>query len=300
MLPASVNYASESCPPASLTGTLKAVTRHNGPATAKMTKSVLSGMCGLAARHDAIDRNPVRDAGPIKMPTKSVPKALSVEDARLLIKRLAADDVARARDVPDLVRFMLATGVRIGEAAAVTWDVVDLDCGTVAITRTVVRVRHQGLLAKETKTDAGQRTLELPAWATEMLAARDAGTTGPVFPAPKGGWRDPSNTQGDLRDAFAAADFGWVTSHVLRKTVATVMDQAGLSSRAAADQLGHVNPSMTADVYMGRRVAATGAARPWPSSTSGHDLGRSRRSSPCEALIASRLDPYRPGRGAAR
>ncbi len=27
----------------------------------------------------------------------------------------------------------------------------------------------------------------------------------PVFPAPLGGWRDPCNTQADLRDAFATA-----------------------------------------------------------------------------------------------
>jgi integrase len=35
---------------------------------------------------------------------------------------------------------------------------------------------------------------------------------------------------------------------------------AGLSSRAAADQLGHANTSMTTDVYFGRKVLATGAA----------------------------------------
>jgi integrase len=82
----------------------------------------------------------------------------------------------------------------------------------------------------------------------------------PVFPAPLGGWRDPSNTQADLREAFVAAGFDWVTSHVFRKTVATLMDHAGLSSRAAADQLGHANTSMTTGVYFGRKVAATGAA----------------------------------------
>ena len=89
-----------------------------------------------------------------------------------------------------------------------------------------------------------------------------------MFPAPLGGWRDPSNTQADLRDAFTAAGFDWVTSHVFRKTVATLMDHAGLSSRAAAglssraaaDQLGHANTSMTTDVYFGRKVATTGAA----------------------------------------
>jgi integrase len=82
----------------------------------------------------------------------------------------------------------------------------------------------------------------------------------PVFPAPLGGWRDPSNTQADLRDAFTTAGYDRVTSHVFRKTVATVMDQAGLSARAAADQLGHASSSMTTDVYFGRKIAATGAA----------------------------------------
>jgi hypothetical protein len=36
---------------------------------------------------------------------------------------------------------------------------------------------------------------------------------------------------------------------------------AGLSARAAADQLGHAQVSMTKDHYFGRRIAATGAAR---------------------------------------
>lgn len=72
--------------------------------------------------------------------------------------------------------------------------------------------------------------------------------------------RDPSNTQADLRDALERAGFGWATPHTLRKTVTTLMDQAGLSARAAADQLGHAKASMTQDVYIGRRIAVTGAA----------------------------------------
>jgi hypothetical protein len=82
-----------------------------------------------------------------------------------------------------------------------------------------------------------------------------------VFPAPLGVWRDPTSTQADLRDAFTAAGFDWVTSHVLRKTVATLMDHAGLSSCAVADQLGHANTSMTTDIYFSRMIAATGARR---------------------------------------
>ena len=98
----------------------------------------------------------------------------------------------------------------------------------------------------------------------DRLEATDGDRDGrPVFPAPLGGWRDPSNTQADLRDAFTAAGFDWVTTHVFRKTVATLMDHAGLSSRAAADQLGHANTSMTTEVYFGRKVAATRHVLSW-------------------------------------
>jgi integrase len=81
-----------------------------------------------------------------------------------------------------------------------------------------------------------------------------------VFPAQLGGLRDPSNTNADLRDALDLAEFDWVTTHTFRKTVATWMDEAGLSARAAADQLGHAQPSMTQDVYFGRKARVTGAA----------------------------------------
>ena len=81
-----------------------------------------------------------------------------------------------------------------------------------------------------------------------------------MFPAPLGGLRDPSNTQADLREAFAAAGFGSITSHALRKTTATLLDAAGLSAREIADQLGHAKPSLTQDTYLGRKVASTRAA----------------------------------------
>ena len=248
---------------------LRVIADKHGPAMAKMTKSVLSGVCGLAARHDALERNPVRDTGSIESSAKKAPKALSADEARKLLTKLNADEEATKADVPDLVAFMLATGCRIGEATAVTWDVLDLDAGTVDIRSTVVRVKGQGLVRKSTKTASGSRTLLLPPWCVEKLRSRASGVRppddgarpeAPLFPAPLGGWRDPSNTQADLRCAFSNAGFGHITSHALRKTTATMLDHAGLSARAIADQLGHANPSLTQDVYLGRQVASTGAA----------------------------------------
>jgi integrase len=77
---------------------------------------------------------------------------------------------------------------------------------------------------------------------------------GPVFPDRFGGLRDPHNTLGDLRRALDMAGYRWVTSHVFRKTVATVLDDAGLSARHIADQLSHARPSMTQDNYLARRA----------------------------------------------
>ena len=247
---------------------LRAVSAAHGPAMAKMTRSVLSGMCGLAARHDAIDRNPVRDVGAISSKPKKAPRAMTIEQVRDLRTKLAQDEKAVGRDLPDFVAFMLATGLRIGETAAVTWDALDLDAGIVEVRGTVIRLKGRGLWLKPAaKSRAGSRTLALPSWCVEMLRRRRdnrpkafrADVT-PVFTAPLGGLRDPSNTQADLREAFDAAGYGWVTSHSLRKTTATLLDGAGLSARAIADQLGHANPSLTQDVYLGRKVASTGAA----------------------------------------
>ncbi|RTL69416.1 MAG: site-specific integrase [Pseudonocardiaceae bacterium] len=235
-----------------------------GTAAAKTTRTVLSGMVGLAVRHDALDRNPVRDVGRIESDTSSA-KSLTLDQARDLRGKIAADEKAIESDLVELTDFMLATGLRIGEACAVTWDALDLDAGTVEVRGTVVRVPRAGLLLKwRTKSRSGFRTLELPTWAVAMLKARQNRATanewGVVFTAPMGGLRDPSNTQADLRVVFAAAGYSWVTSHVYRKTVATMMDAAGLSARAAADQLGHAKVSMTQDNYFGRKVAKTGAA----------------------------------------
>lgn len=247
---------------------LTAVTAQHGSAAARTVRSVLSGMAGLAARNDAIDRNPVRDAGRIKNGRKKAPTALNEAEARQLLAVLTYDDRAISRDLVDLVAFMLATGARIGEACALRWAEVDFDRQLVSITGTVVRIPGRGLVISATKTTTSNRVLRLPGWIVELLHTRRGHATKknepaddmPVFPAPLGGLRDRSNTQAHLREAFDRAGFGSITSHALRKTTATLLDTAGLSAREIADQLGHAKPSMTTDVYLGRQVASTRAA----------------------------------------
>src|SRR5207248_2357278 len=118
----------------------------------------------------------------------------------------ATDERAVEADLPDLTAFMLGTGVRIGEALAVLWYQVDLEAGTVQITHTIARIKHEGLIRKATKSTAGERLLHLPDWTVAMLRARHA--TGirldePVFADTRRGYRDPSNTRRALRAALS-------------------------------------------------------------------------------------------------
>jgi integrase len=64
-----------------------------------------------------------------------------------------------------------------------------------------------------------------------------------------------------------------VTSHVFRKTCATILDTAGQTPRAVADQLGHAQVSMTQNYYFGRRIvnpAAADALDAWHEENENH------------------------------
>lgn len=258
---------------------LRTVEDKHGPATAKLARSVLSGVAGYCTRRDLLPQNPVRDTSAITVKTDTKP-ALEPDDVRTLRSRLAADPVAVARDLPEFVDIMLATGVRISEAAAFRpidlhmWRNASVDeeeMARIDVSGNIVRVTGRGLVRQDHRDENSKlrvRTLKLPQWAVEMLKDRIAEMVeggllmieGPLFPAPRGGWRDRSNTARDLRDAFDAAGYGWVTSHTFRRTVATVADRAGLSPTAGAAQLGHRRPSMTQDRYHDRRYTDTGVA----------------------------------------
>jgi len=64
----------------------------------------------------------------------------------------------------------------------------------------------------------------------------------------------------ELREARGTDALAWITTHTFRKTAATILDEAALSARLVADQLGHSRPSMTQDVYLGRRAVDSQAA----------------------------------------
>jgi integrase len=230
----------------------------------KVTPDAVAGRC----RWVTTPPTRVRDVAKIKRgKRKERPRALTVTETDEAISKVRTDSQAVVQDVVDLTDFMFGTGLRIGEALGLAEDAVDLETGTLEVCQITVRLSGLGtILQPRPKTDAGWRIIALPPNIVELCRRRIAAIDNPerlLFPGVQGGARNPSNANRDMKAALVRAnpELSWVTSHTCRKTVATRLDEAGLSAREIADHLGHAKPSMTQDVYMGRGVASAAAAR---------------------------------------
>ncbi|MBH0121587.1 site-specific integrase [Rhodococcus sp. CX] len=258
---------------------LDEIATHNGPAVAKRCRSVLSGMFRLAARYGAIQHNPVREVRPVKA-TRTERTFLTAADVRTIVggmrssttplppapgakrqtSRITVSEYAREADIADPILFLACTGARIGEALALRWQDVDLDAGTVTITGHVVTAKGQPLARVDgAKSESGVRTLHIPPIAVDMLRTRLESPMSAlsvyVFPSSTGNVRDPNSFRKPWRRVASALGYEGLGTHAFRKAVATEIDAAGLSSRVAADVLGHAQVSMTTDAYFARNRA---------------------------------------------
>lgn len=236
---------------------LQKLLRDKGYATAKVTRTVLSGICGWLVRQDGLRVNPVRDVNRLEADRDRTARALTPAEVRQWLALLDADAEAQRKDLPELARFILATGLRLGEALGVRWSDLDLERGVLSVERTVIRVKGEGLRASRLKSRTSYRVLMLPGWCLTLLRDRRVrlgGFEGPVFADSRGGYRDRNNVGAAFRQVRTGTEFDWVKPHTYRKTVATMLDGSGATARMIADQLGHARISMTQDVYMGRRA----------------------------------------------
>jgi integrase len=232
--------------------------------SAKIVKTVIGNVCQFGVRVGAFETNPARNIGRIESkkakhrPQKA--RALTKDEVFQLFGKLDVDEDACAADLPDLVRLFLATGERTGEALAADWADFDQDARQLTMAGNVIRATGKGKILNRGKTENSVRPIPLPDWCVIMLDNRHATlgrpVSGPIFPSSTGTVREASNVRNRAWNPFKArAGFEWVTFRTFRKTVATLLDEAGLTARKIADILGHARPSMTQDVYMGRQTA---------------------------------------------
>lgn len=244
--------------PARLDAALRSMRNAHGPTMARQARTVVRGGLQLAVLNNVLATNPVRDVEFIR--SRSRPKgavALTGDELRELLIKVRTSDVCARSDLSDPITLFIATGWRRSEVLGLQWPDFDAAAGTVAMTGKVVRQRGKGLVrVPEPKTAAGWRTTPLPSFAVATLIERRGRTfTGEqqvIFPSSTGTLRDPENFSGQWRKARDELGVPDITSHSFRKTLADLIDDAGLSARIAADHLGHAKVSMTQDRYMSR------------------------------------------------
>lgn len=157
--------------------------------------------------------------------------------------------------------FIAITGVRKGEALALTWRDVDLESGVIHIRGTLARVDGR-LTVTHPKTARSRRRLPLTRGTAALLRRqresqeRDRTAahslwqeTGFVFTTETGAPIDPRNVLRAITTAASKAGLERVTVHTLRHSAATAMLEAGVHIRAVSELLGHADIRITGDVY---------------------------------------------------
>lgn len=181
-------------------------------------------------------------------------------------------------DLVDWVVMLTATGHRRAQSLAVRWPDMDLETGILRPAKKLVRLRGGGLVLADVDDDpkASENEIALPLYAVEALRMRRtriaerkllhpdpiaAEFEDLVFPSARWTPRDPQNVAADWRRVRSALSLhDRITPHSFRKAVATIIEDAGLSARVAADVLGHVDVSMTQRFYFARGRAHPAAA----------------------------------------
>lgn len=138
-----------------------------------------------------------------------------------------------------LFRFLLASGLRIGEALALHKSDIDAESGTVIVSKNVVFINGKRIEQDTPKTEAGNRTVPITAELCKTLIDIE---TDILFPVTYNAVR--------LATERAAKETGLeVTPHILRHTYATRLEQAGIPKKTRQYLLGHADSRMTEDVY---------------------------------------------------
>ncbi|GGE25297.1 tyrosine-type recombinase/integrase [Streptococcus himalayensis] len=156
-----------------------------------------------------------------------------------------------------LYNLLLSTGLRISEACALEWSDIDLEEGTISVSKTFSRATQ---LIDTTKTNAGNRTISIDGKTKNTLRLyqvrqrqvffeHGARASSVVFATPTRKYFDTAIRQHSLDTRCKEAGVPRFTFHAFRHTHASLLLNAGISYKELQYRLGHANISMTLDVY---------------------------------------------------
>lgn len=204
--------------------------------------------------------NPARDVilPKIPKPDNKAIKFIAPDDLKALIgymEKLANQKYGHYFDYV-LYSVLLATGCRFGEAIALEWSDLDLDNGTISITKNYNR---QLDLIGTPKSKAGVRVISIDKKTVNMLRlyknrqqqlfSEVGGQTSIVFATPTKDYQNLATRQESLDRRCAEIGIPRFTFHAFRHTHASLLLNAGISYKELQYRLGHATLAMTMDIY---------------------------------------------------
>lgn len=172
------------------------------------------------------------------------------------------------------VAIMVATGIRIGEASALTYDDIDNQSGSIMITKTIERLFAKDLkfLSKEdlerfnireirrarktvlvestTKTMSSKRVIPLPSSLFRRLKKQKELVPGDYYIASNSrSPMEPRTLRAKYYDLLRLSGVRELNPHSLRHSFATNLITSGVDVRTAAELLGHGDINTTLQIY---------------------------------------------------
>jgi len=244
----------------------------------KEIKSTARQICQLAADNRVIDYNPAESV--------KIPNVTATHTAER--RALTEEEQSWIRNTPHRAQtaamIMLFAGLRKGEVAPLQWTDIDLNAGTISVTKSMSRRGNNWELKRGAKTKAGVRTVYIPRILTDYLRSLDHSgflvcpdSTGKMFSLSGfdkmwDSYLAELNFQyGDFsscmvtgrngklelfkkpKSRFAPVKIPFVipniTPHWLRHTFITNMYLAGIDILTAKEQAGHADIKTTMEIY---------------------------------------------------
>jgi integrase len=147
-----------------------------------------------------------------------------------------------------IFEILAGTGCRISEALGLEWR----DLGDDGTTLRIERQWYRGTLKRNTKTEAGARTIELSPELAAKLWTMGADRIGPMFHTRSGKRLSDRNLRRVLDTATAKVGIAGVGPHTFRHTHGSILLDEGWSIPEVSHRLGHADPAITARVYAHR------------------------------------------------
>ncbi|MFU2163693.1 tyrosine-type recombinase/integrase [Streptococcus pluranimalium] len=205
--------------------------------------------------------NPARDVILPKVPKREnkAIKFIAPEDLKALMaymEKLANKKFSYFFDYV-LYSVLLATGCRFGEVVALEWSDIDLDNGTISITKNYSRLLK---LIGAPKSKAGVRVISIDKKTINLLRLyknrqrqlfieTGARISAVVFATPTKEYQNMATRQGSLDRRCAEIAIPRFTFHAFRHTHASLLLNAGISYKELQYRLGHATLAMTMDIY---------------------------------------------------